>query len=107
MENPSRNQRRTLAKDGEGEFSLRGSFTKRSSRREAIRRRFQGRMIFDMGGRGLTHKQQKFAELLAAGCTKVEAFRRAYPSDQRGKGTEWEGAKRVGAYPKSQPRWSA
>jgi hypothetical protein len=53
-----------------------------------------------MGGRGLTHKQQKFVEFLVAGCTKVEAFRRAYPSDRRSKGTEWEGAKRVARLPK-------
>jgi hypothetical protein len=55
-----------------------------------------------MGGRGLTHKQQKFVEFLVAGCTKVEAFRRAYPSDRRSKGTEWEGAKRVARLPKVQ-----
>jgi hypothetical protein len=53
-----------------------------------------------MGERDMTFKQRRFAELLASGCSKVEAFRRAYPSDQRGKGTEWEGAKRVARLPK-------
>jgi hypothetical protein len=53
-----------------------------------------------MGERGLTYKQQRFAELVAGGCSKVEAFRRAYPSDRRGKATESEGAKRVAHIPK-------
>jgi len=52
-----------------------------------------------MGERGLTFRQQRFAKV-AAGCTKAEAFRRAYPSDRRGNGTLWEGAKRVGRVPK-------
>jgi hypothetical protein len=52
-----------------------------------------------MGARGLTAKQQRFAELLASGTTKVDAFRQAYPSDRRGKGTAWEGAKRVARHP--------
>jgi hypothetical protein len=52
-----------------------------------------------MGARGLTSKQRRFAELLAAGSTKVDAFRQAYPSDRRGKGTEWEGANRVARLP--------
>jgi hypothetical protein len=52
-----------------------------------------------MGARSLTSKQRRFAELLAGGCTKVHAFRQAYPSDRRGKGTEWEGAKRVARHP--------
>jgi hypothetical protein len=52
-----------------------------------------------MGARGLTAKQQRFAELLASGSTKVDAFRQAYPSDRRGKGTAWEGSKRVARHP--------
>jgi hypothetical protein len=52
-----------------------------------------------MSTRSLTSKQQRFAELLAGGCTKVDAFRSAYPSERRGKGTEWEGAKRVARHP--------
>ena len=52
-----------------------------------------------MGARALTAKQQRFAELLASGSTKVGAFRQAYPSERRGKGTEWEGAKRVARHP--------
>jgi hypothetical protein len=52
-----------------------------------------------MGARSLTSKQRRFAELLASGCTKVDAFRQAYPSGQRTKGTEWEGAKRVARHP--------
>ena len=52
-----------------------------------------------MGARELTAKQQRFAELLASGSTKVGAFRQAYPSERRGKGTEWEGAKRVARHP--------
>jgi hypothetical protein len=47
----------------------------------------------------LTAKQQRFAELLASGSTKVGAFRQAYPSEGRSKGTEWEGAKRVARHP--------
>jgi hypothetical protein len=53
-----------------------------------------------MGARPLTHKQRTFAELVAGGCSKVDAFRRAYPSDRRGKQTEWQGAKRVARQPK-------
>jgi hypothetical protein len=56
-------------------------------------------MILGMGTRGLTSKQRRFAELLAGGSTKAGAFREAYPSDRRGKGTEWEGAKRVARLP--------
>jgi hypothetical protein len=52
-----------------------------------------------MGSRGLTAKQRRFAELLASGSTKVDAFRRAYPSDRRGKATAWEGSKRVARHP--------
>ena len=52
-----------------------------------------------MGARSLTSKQQRFAELLAGGSTKVDAFRQAYPSDRRGKATAWEGAKRVARHP--------
>jgi hypothetical protein len=55
-----------------------------------------------MSERGLTFKQRRFAELVASGSTKVEAFRRAYPSDRRGKGTEREGAKRIARMPKVQ-----
>ena len=47
----------------------------------------------------LTAKQQRFDELLASGSTKVDAFRQAYPSAGRSKGTEWEGAKRVARHP--------
>jgi hypothetical protein len=53
-----------------------------------------------MSTRALTHKQRTFAELVAGGCSKVDAFRRAYPSDRRGKQTEWQGAKRVARQPK-------
>jgi hypothetical protein len=53
-----------------------------------------------MGERGLTFKQRKFAELLAGGSTRVAAFREAFPSAGRSKGTEYEGAKRVGRLPK-------
>lgn len=56
-------------------------------------------MILGMGTRGLTHKQRKFAELLASGCTKVDAFRQAYPSDRRGQATAYEGSKRVARHP--------
>jgi hypothetical protein len=48
-----------------------------------------------MGGRSLTRQQRLFAELLVSGCSKVEAFRRAYPSDRRSRTTEWQGGKRV------------
>ena len=53
-----------------------------------------------MGVKGLTFKQQRFAELVASGHTKAESFRVAYPSTQRGKRTVWEGAKRVARLPK-------
>jgi hypothetical protein len=53
-----------------------------------------------MSTHALTHKQRTFAELVAGGCSKVDAFRRAYPSDRRGKQTEWQGAKRVARQPK-------
>jgi hypothetical protein len=55
-----------------------------------------------MSERGLTFKQTRFAELVASGCSKVEAFRQAYPSDRRGRGTASEGAKRVARLPKVQ-----
>ena len=53
-----------------------------------------------MGERGLTYKQQRFAELVASGCTNVGAFRSVYPSIRRGKATESEGAKRIAHLPK-------
>ena len=53
-----------------------------------------------MGERGLTYKQQRFAELVASGCTNVGAFRSVYTSVRRGKATESEGAKRVAHLPK-------
>jgi hypothetical protein len=57
-------------------------------------------MIFDMGERALTFKQKRFCELVGAGCSRVDAFRQAYPGGPRTKGTEWEQAKRVGRVPK-------
>ena len=56
-------------------------------------------MILDMGGRGLTSRQRKFAELLASGSSKVDSFRAAYPSDKRSRATEWQGGKRVARLP--------
>jgi hypothetical protein len=53
-----------------------------------------------MGERPLTGKQQRFAELVAGGASKSDAFRRAYPSDLRGKATVWAGAQKVAAVPK-------
>jgi len=72
-----------------------------SLNREAVQR-IGGGIIRGMGGRSLTHQQRLFAELLASGCTKVEAFRRAYPSNQRSKTTEWQGGKRVAGLPQVQ-----
>lgn len=52
-----------------------------------------------MGVRALTPKRRKFAELVAGGSSRVEAFRQAFPSDCRGRGTERTGSKRVARQP--------
>ena len=48
----------------------------------------------------LRRAQKKFAALLAAGSSKVDAYRGAYPGGPRTKETEWVQAKRTARVPK-------